>query len=724
VSSEPTNRRAAGATHYSALDGLRGIAVLAVLLYHGGVAWAPGGFLGVEVFFVLSGFLITSLLVAEWQRSSTIALGAFWARRARRLLPALFCLVAVIGIYYAIAGASHAVPGLKGDGISTLAYFNNWHQIAAGSSYFAATGPVSPLEHTWSLAIEEQFYLVWPLIVLGVLWLASRRGRASENRRRPLTVLLALSLAGAVASAVDMALLFDGGRNLDRVYYGTDTRAGSLLIGASLAIWLAIRGARGQTADPAGPTPVRDRLRSVSNRLPGVAGLPAVGALPALAAFPALAALPVAIAFVNGTTTGMYPYGLVGLDAMVVLLILAAVRFPTSAAARMLGVGPLRALGKISYGVYLWHFPLFLWLSAGATEISGTRLLALRLAVTFAVSIASYFLIEQPIRQRRRPVWLIRALTPLAAGGSLAAILLASASSALPVGVPAADTLPQPPPQLRGDDAACTVTLNDAPTYGTAPIPASKETQFEYNALGYHQLTWSGSAQKTFQTCPPKRVLLIGDSLAFTLGVPWLGNEQSYGIQLTDAALLGCAFTTQGELNVAGTWEGQSEGCPDELEEWAKEERTLHPQAVVVELGYRDQFDWRINGKIVHLGQAAFDSYVQKQIDRMVQVLGANGTKILFLSVPYTHPPDLPDGSAAPAASPARHALINEMLASEARRHANVQVLDLDPTISPGGHYDANVNGQLCRFDGVHFTVYCSELLEPQVLGDVRKLVG
>jgi len=552
---------------------------------------------------------------------------------------------------------------------------------------------------------------VWPLVVLGVLWRASRRGGDSPDRRRPLVLLLAISLAGALASATDMALLFDGGRNLDRVYYGTDTRAGSLLIGASLAIVLAILARRARPADPAEARPVDGGRRH--------------SAATALGALAALTAVPVAVALVNGTTEWMYPYGLLGLDGLVVLLILAAVKFPSLAAARVLAIGPLRALGKISYGVYLWHFPLFLWLSASATGVSGTRLLGLRLAVTLAVSVTSYFLIEQPIRQRRRPVWMIRALTPLAAGGSLAAILLASASSALPVGIPAADTLPQPPPQLRGSDPACAVTITDASGYGVAPIPQSKESEFEYTSLGEHQSAWSGSAQKTFQTCPPKRVLLIGDSLAFTLGVPWLGNEERYGIQLTDAAILGCAFTTQGELNVAGTWERQSAGCPNALDQWAKEERALHPQAAVVEFGYRDQFDWRIDGKVVHLGQPGFDAYVQKQIDRMVQVLGAGGTKILFLSVPYSHPPDLPNGSAAPAASPARHTLINEMLEAAARRHPKtVQVLDIDPTISPGNHYDASVNGQLCRFDGVHFTVYCSQLLEPQVLGDVRKLVG
>jgi peptidoglycan/LPS O-acetylase OafA/YrhL len=704
VSREPSKHsRRVELAHYAGLDGLRGIAVLAVVLYHGGLSWAPGGFVGVEVFFVLSGFLITSLLVAEWQRSSAIALGAFWIRRARRLLPALFCLVGVVGIYYLFAGAAQAVPDLKGDGIAALAYVSNWHQIVAGANYFAASGPVSPLEHTWSLAIEEQFYLVWPLVVAGVLWLASRRG--ATPTRGPLQLLLTLSLAGVIASAVDMGLLFDGGKHLNRVYYGTDTRAFGLLIGASLAIGLVlVRGTE------------RDHPRAL-----GHAPRRVIGPVALLAMAAALAA----VVLVNGSTPWMFPYGMLGLDAAVAILIVAAVARPACLAARVLAVGPLRALGKISYGVYLWHFPLFLWLSEGATGLSGVELLVLRLTVTLAVSAASYVFVEQPIRQRRRPAWLIRALTPLAAGGSVASLLLASAASALPVGVPAADTLPQPPARLAGTDAGCTVTLKDARSYGVAPLPKDKQTQFVYTSLGDHQLTWSGSARKTFHTCPPKRVLLVGDSLAFTLGVPWLQDEERYGIKLADAGVLGCAFTTRGELNVAGTWEAQSAGCPNALEQWAAAKKALHPQAVVVELGYRDQFDWKIDGKVVHLGQAAFDKYIQSQINHLVDVLGAGGTKILFLSIPYTHPPDLPDGSPAPAASPQRHAQINSMLEAAARRHPKtVSVLDLDQTVSPGNHYDANVNGQLCRFDGVHFSAYCSELVEPRVLGEVRKLLG
>jgi peptidoglycan/LPS O-acetylase OafA/YrhL len=352
--------------------------VAAVLLYHGGVSFAPGGFLGVEVFFVLSGFLITSLLLAEWRRTATIALREFWVRRARRLLPALLCVVCAVGVYYALAGSTDAIPGLKDDGIAAVLYVSNWHQIGAGANYFAASGPVSPLQHTWSLAIEEQFYLVWPLVALGLVWLVYRRGR---SQARALQALLALTVTGAAASAVDAAVLFNGGSGLNRVYMGTDTRASSLLIGASLAIGLSLRGRPRGDGDGDGDggatrRPARARVLGWATAL-------------------ILAAVVAAIALVPGTAGWVYPYGLLALDALVVALIVVIVRFPRALAARALAVRPLTALGAISYGVYLWHFPLFQWLDTGTTRLTGTALLGTRLAATLAVSIASYFVVEQ-----------------------------------------------------------------------------------------------------------------------------------------------------------------------------------------------------------------------------------------------------------------------------------------------------------------------------------------
>jgi peptidoglycan/LPS O-acetylase OafA/YrhL len=674
------------------------------------VSWANGGFAGVEVFFVLSGFLITSLLVVEWRESSTIALGAFWARRARRLLPALFCIVAVIGIYYAIEGPTKAIPGLKQDGIATLLYVSNWHQIAAGASYFAASGPVSPFEHTWSLAIEEQFYIFWPVLVLGALWLTARMTSAGRlSQRRSLQALLAISVTGAVASAVEVALLFDGGRGLNRVYYGTDTRAAGLLIGASLAIGLNLYLRR----------PIHPRGPAAPASGGGLGrGLGVVAAV-------ALLAVLVMMDFANGSSAWLYPLGLVGLDLAVVVVIAAVVLQPASIVGRILCLRPLCAIGVISYGLYLWHFPLYQWLDTSSTGVSGTTLLLLRLTVTLAVSVCSFRLIEQPIRQRRLPTWLVRSLVPLAAGGALATLLIASASGSLPLGVPSDSVLPKAPAKLEGSDPACTVALKDNGAYGVAPLEPKQASGFEYSSLAKHRLTWSRSSQVSFTTCPPKRVLLVGDSLAFTLGVGMQSDEQRYGVELADAGILGCAFTTTGQLDVNGAWQGQSAGCPNALKQWAQDERSLHAQAVVVELGYRDQFDWRINGQTEHLGQPAFDASVQKQIDQYVKVLGRGGVPVVFLSVPYTHPPDLPNGSPAPAASPARHAIINSMLRSAARLDpTHVQWLDIDKTVSPGNHYQSKVNGQLCRFDGIHFSIFCSELLQPGVLGAAREAIA
>src|SRR5277367_6126241 len=151
------------------LDGVRAFAVLAVMIYHGGISLTPGGFLGVDTFFVLSGFLITSLLVSEWQGTATIRLGAFWARRARRLLPALLLMLLFVAFYASVIVPKGTYGALRLDALATLLYVSNWHFILVNSNYFNETSASSPLLHTWSLAVEEQFYVIWPLVVLGVL---------------------------------------------------------------------------------------------------------------------------------------------------------------------------------------------------------------------------------------------------------------------------------------------------------------------------------------------------------------------------------------------------------------------------------------------------------------------------------------------------------------------------------------------------------------------------
>jgi len=231
----------AAMSYVPALDGVRALAVTAVLCFHGGVPGAGGGFLGVDAFFVLSGYLITTLLLTEWQRTHRIDVAAFWGRRARRLLPALVVMVAVV-VLAAPALSPGSEPGqLRHDAWATLAYLNNWQMISGGSDYFAVTAAPSPLEHTWSLAIEEQFYLLWPLLLVLVL-----------SWRHPRRRLLLLCLGGVAASTVALAALHDA-MNPGRAYYGTDTRGASLLIGAALAVLLsepAVVAAFGRSAWP------------------------------------------------------------------------------------------------------------------------------------------------------------------------------------------------------------------------------------------------------------------------------------------------------------------------------------------------------------------------------------------------------------------------------------------------------------------------------------------
>src|ERR671913_1335333 len=219
------------------LDGLRALAVMAVLLYHADLGWIPGGFLGVEVFFVISGYLITALLLAEWRTEGSVDVKAFWMRRARRLLPALYVLL-VATLAYAVVFLPGEVAGLRADVLAALGYVTNWYLVLGHESYFEAIGRPSLLKHLWSLAVEEQFYLLWPLVVAFPLSVGARRWR----QRRVLIV----ALTGAAASAVLMAALYRPEVDPSRLYFGTDTRATGLLVGAALAFaWAPWRAAPG-----------------------------------------------------------------------------------------------------------------------------------------------------------------------------------------------------------------------------------------------------------------------------------------------------------------------------------------------------------------------------------------------------------------------------------------------------------------------------------------------
>ena len=361
---EPVKR---GQRYMPGLDGLRAVAVLAVIAFHLGYGWAPGGLLGVGVFFTLSGYLITDILLAQLQRGH-IRLGRFWLARARRLLPALFLMLVVVAAWVTVFGP--AQPRQFRDAVlANAVYVGNWQLIFGDVSYFARFAPPGPLNHLWSLAIEEQFYLLWPfLLVLGVKLVREVPTRAGL---RPRLALLTIGLA--VVSAVLMVVLYRPSLDPSRVYYGTDTRAFELLFGAALAmVWPSRELNRGISA---GARNLLDGL--------GIAGLAAIGLM---------------FWRTDQYSSFLYRGGFVVLSVATVLTV-AALAHPACRLGVALGWRPLRWIGIRSYGIYLWHFPIIVLTTPGGVAAGAEPVRELlQVAATLAVAALSWRFVEEPIR--------------------------------------------------------------------------------------------------------------------------------------------------------------------------------------------------------------------------------------------------------------------------------------------------------------------------------------
>jgi peptidoglycan/LPS O-acetylase OafA/YrhL len=380
-----------GRPYLAGLDGIRAIAVLGVIAYHVGFGWAEGGLLGVGVFFVLSGYLITDLLVAEYRRYRRINLKLFWLRRARRLLPALFLMLFVV-VGWATLFDSSQLDSIRSDLLSAMAYFSNWWFIHQHVSYFARFGPPSPLGHLWSLAIEEQFYLLWPLLLLlGFRWGGSRKA------------LVTIILIGAAASATEMGLLYSPLGDPTRAYDGTDTRAFALLIGAALAI--------------AWPRDLRvGRLTPGARRVLEGAGVFALVGILAL------------FAATNEYGAFLYRGGMV-LCAVLSAVLIAVTIHPGARLKILLGITPLRWIGARSYGIYLWSYPVIVLSTPVAKGPGAIRAFA-DVTATFGLAALSWRYLEEPIRHeglRRLRQWLQRrrhSRTPLTRPGWITASLV------------------------------------------------------------------------------------------------------------------------------------------------------------------------------------------------------------------------------------------------------------------------------------------------------------
>jgi peptidoglycan/LPS O-acetylase OafA/YrhL len=374
------------------LDGMRAIAVVAVMIYHANTSWLPGGFLGVEVFFVISGYLITLLLVGEHERTGTVNLGQFYLRRARRLLPALFVLLVGLMIYTTLF-RSDALGQLRGDVVAGLTYVTNWYQIWVGQGY-TASGDFAPLRHLWSLAVEEQFYLLWPLIMIGLMRLGRRRLPELSRWLFLFAVLVAVALAGLYhrgpidqCDVTPEAYWQIGDRcisKVDALYLNTFTRAGGLMLGAAFAmIWRPIALRRG---------PIREKGPLLD--------------LIALIGLIALASMTWAFHLV--TPAGADPWLFRGgffLCGLATIMIMAAVTHPGAIAGRLLGTPALLWIGTRSYGLYLFHWPVYQIIR----EVAGNPLtiseFALAIVITVPITELSYRFIETPIRTGRMRTW-------------------------------------------------------------------------------------------------------------------------------------------------------------------------------------------------------------------------------------------------------------------------------------------------------------------------------
>ena len=610
-----------------ALDGLRAVALLIIMGFHFGVGWLKGGFFSLDIFYVLSGYLITGLLIGEFRKRRRIKLSAFWLRRARRLLPALLIVLVAVTLLVRFVAAPGTYPGYRMDALSALFYFSNWWQIAVNGNYFNQTGAVSPLTHTWSLSLEEQFYLVWPLVVLVVM-------AACSTFRRGVRVLLLLSAVGAVASAIEMALLYHPGHDTTRLYFGTDTHAQSILIGACVACVLTLvqlrRGGEGMAPEAASPW----------------------------------------------ARTALVVCGLAGCRRDVRALHPAhrqhALRLPR----RVRRLGPrrgsghrgrdLRAEGADRPGAghpatgpardhLLWRVSL---------ALPGLHLRRPRPDPYHRAGPA-----RDPLRDDRGPRR--GQLPPGGAAGDVRDLLALGAidhPGARPDGGhgcggrrPARWCRPPPP---HASPRPC-------------PPPSTRR--------------WPGHG--AFST-HPIRFYLVGDSLAVTMGIGLeVDSVQRYGVKLIDKAVLGCDLDDLPTISTTnGAVDDPESACQTWPTLWAHQMAIFHPEVTGLLMGRWDILDHVYQGHLVNITQPAWYKHNEDEIEHAVDVLSAGGAHVMLFTMPYIDPiNESIDGTLSPEDSPVRVQDFNRILTQVAARHPGVvTVVDLNRILDPHGQFQAD----------------------------------
>ncbi|HYZ66947.1 MAG TPA: acyltransferase family protein [Mycobacterium sp.] len=634
-----------------ALDGVRAIAVALVLLDHGGIPGLSGGFIGVDIFFVLSGFLITSLLLDELGRTGRIGLTEFWVRRARRLLPALLVMVLAV-VFARDLFPFEAIARLRDDSLAAFFWVANWSQIAHHSDYFTQGATPSPLQHTWSLGVEEQFYIVWPVLLVAVTALIAfvARRRGDEAQLRTVRVAVGVLAAVAVVASAAEAIVLSSDSSRDRVYFGTDTRAQALLLGAAAAALLV----RDWASLTAGWSLIRSRtVKWVVRILP----------------LPGLAALAAITHFATGDPREFHR-GLLTVVALAAVAVIAPVALDQQGVvARVLSWRPLVWLGAISYGVYLWHWPIFLAIDGERTGWSGTPLFVVRCIATIAVAAVSWWIIEQPIR-RWKP-------------SSVPMLRLAAAT----VATAAVVTLQVVPVGLKGQ-APGMASLPPGVSPAAVERPVDPVETVRPTALP-----------------PPaagaRNISVFGDSIAWTL-MRYL--PATPGLNFIDRTTIGCGIARGGPYRYFGDTLDQKPECDTWPSRWAQRVAHDRPDVVLLMIGRWEIMDRFFQGRWTHIGDPAYDAYLTDELRRALDILGSTGARLVVTNEPYNRRGEQPDGSLYPEDQPVRVDRWNTLLRQVVAQRPNVAVLDFNSKLSPNGYYTAKVNGILVRSDGVHLT--------------------
>jgi peptidoglycan/LPS O-acetylase OafA/YrhL len=620
------------------------VAVAAVLLFHGGFSWMVGGYLGVSTFFTLSGFLITSLLLAERAGRGTLDLRAFWARRFRRLMPAALAALAFVILFGLFAADPTQRRNLAGDELSALAYLANWRFILAERSYADLFAAPSPILHFWSIAIEEQFYLVLPVLLGGLFALGAMAHTAEDPKRRYWLIrvnhyyrALSAVLIGVLAAA-SLCLVHLAGFGMDRIYFGTDTRASELLVGGLLAVALF-------------HAPVTRRLAK-----PG-AVRSAVAALGVLAL-----ATTILLWIRTPQTSGWLYEGGFTLYALLSALVILAAILPAGPLPKLLALGPIRHLGRISYGVYLYHWPVFLWVRQ-ETGLAIWPRFVVSSAITLAMAELSFRFLETPIREGHslfnvRPVRLV----PYALAAIVAAVLAVSL------------TAPRSP-----------LDVGTSPfDVETAASPAARD--------------------RSAAEPPPPSVAFFGDSTALTTawGVGVYLQQTGAGTNVEGYTGLGCSVIRTQERRIEGVVDRTKENCLDWERIWGEKIAQGRPDVAVVQVGPWDIADRKVpgGGGWRSPGDPRFDEFALSEMEKAVDTLSANGALVIWFTSPLPGKAAIADdqpGWNARGRMKALNALIEQL---PARRPGRVVVVDLAGWFSSiSEEEDARL-----RPDGIHLT--------------------